>query len=202
MTTAAFLSARTGKLTASNMWRAMSFLKSGKESEERRKYKIELLAERMTGDVVPHYVNDLMRWGLDTEPHAKAAYENQVGVLLLPCGTIAHPTIEDFCATPDSLIGRTAVFEAKCPQTTTHLAWKMAGGVPDQHKPQCLAQLACTGRSDVVFISYDPRVPERQRLFIVEWTPDPDEIAAVEAAARQFLAEVDAMWEALNVEAA
>jgi len=138
----------------------------------------------------------------DTEPHAKAAYENQAGGLLLTCGTIPHPVIEDFCETPDSLIGRTAVFEAKCPQTTTHRTWKMAGGVPEQHKPQCLAQLACTGRSDVVFISYDPRVPERQRLFIVEWTPDPDEIAAVEAAARQFLAEVDAMWEALNVEAA
>jgi hypothetical protein len=35
-------------------------------------------------------------------------------------------------------------------------------------------------------------------LFIREWTPERGEIAAVEDAARAFLAEVDAMWEALT----
>lgn len=74
----------------------------------------------------------------------------------------------------------------------------MAGEVPEQHKPQILAYLACTGRCDATFVSFDPRLPESQQLFIVEWTPEPGEIARVEAAAVAFLDEVDAMFRQLT----
>lgn len=190
-----FLSARCGKLTASRMADAMARLKNGGEAEDRKKLKIELVAERMTGDSVPHYVNDAMRWGLATEDEAKAAFEAETGLLLTPCGTIDHPEIEWFAATPDALIGRDAVAEFKCPATTTHVGWVLAGVVPEQHKPQILAQLACTGRTRAIFCSYDPRVKRGPQLFIREWTPDQAEIAAIEAAAREFLAEVDAMFD-------
>ena len=43
---------RTGRLTASRMASAMAFLKSGAEASERRKLKIEILCERLTGDIV------------------------------------------------------------------------------------------------------------------------------------------------------
>lgn len=192
---AAFLSARCGKLTASRMADAMARLKNGGEAEARKKLKIELVAERMTGDSVPHYVNDAMRWGLATEDEAKAAFEAETGLLLTPCGTVDHPSIEYFAATPDALLGRDAVAEFKCPTTPTHVGWILAGQVPEQHKPQILAQLACTGRTKAVFCSYDPRVKRGPQLFIREWEPDPAEIAAIEAAAREFLAEVDALFE-------
>jgi putative phage-type endonuclease len=195
---AAWLSARTGKLTASRMADAMDVTKAGKPSAARTKLMHEILAERLTGDVVPHFVNDLMRWGLEQEPAAKEALEVATGSLLIPCGFVDHPEIGDFGATPDSLLDRDAVVEFKCPQTTTHIAWKLAGVVPEQHRPQILAQLACTGRTRAVFVSFDPRVPPKSQLFIREWTPTKDEIAAVEKAARDFLAEVDAMWEVLT----
>jgi putative phage-type endonuclease len=195
---AAWLSARCGKLTASRMADALDVLKNGKPSAARVKLMHEILAERMTGDSVPHYVNDFMRWGLEQEPAAKDAYEVATGALLTPCGFIDHPEIDNFGATPDSLLDDDALIEFKCPQTTTHIAWMLAGVVPEQHRPQILAQLACTGRTRAVFASFDPRVPPRSQLFVREWIPTADEIRAVEDGARAFLGEIDAMWEQLT----
>lgn len=195
---AAWLASRCGKLTASRMADAMDVTKAGKSSAARTKLLHELLAERLTGDAVPHVVNDFMRWGLEQEPAAKEAFEVATGSLLIPCGFVDHPEIGDFGATPDALLDRDALVEFKCPQTTTHIAWKLAGVVPEQHRPQILAQLACTGRTRAVFVSFDPRVPAKAQLFVREWTPERSEIEAVEEAARQFLREVESMWEALT----
>jgi putative phage-type endonuclease len=195
---AAWLAQRTGKLTASRMADALDVLKSGKPSAARTRLMHELLAERMTGNVVPHFVNDLMRWGLEQEPHAKSAYEVATGSLLTPCGFFDHPTIDNCGATPDSLVDDDAVLEAKCPQTVTHVATMLAREIPEQYHPQILLQLACTGRTRAVFISFDPRCPPKQQLFIKEWVPPRSEIERIEDGARAFLAELDAMWEVLT----
>lgn len=197
----AWLNARVGHLTASRMADAMAVLKSGKPSEARNKLMIELLAERMTGDAAPHFVNDAMRWGIEQEPHAKAAYQAHSGELLDQCGFILHPTIEHFGASPDALIGTDCVAEFKCPTSTTHVAWILAGVMPDQHKPQVLAQLACTRRTRAVFASFDPRMPAHRQLFVIDWEPKREEIEAVEDAARQFLRELDEMFDRLSVAA-
>jgi putative phage-type endonuclease len=195
---AAWLSQRCGKLTASRMADAMDLTAKGADSAKRRALKVELLAERLTGDTVPHFVNSFMQWGLEQEPAAKAAYELASGQMILPCGFYDHPQIADFGATPDGLIPQ-GVIEFKCPQTTTHIGWILAGGVPEQHRPQILAQLACTGRTRAVFVSFDPRIrDERKRLFIAEWVPERAEIEAVEEHARKFLAEVEQMFQMLT----
>lgn len=193
----AWLSARTGCLTASRMADAMAMLKSGNPSESRNKLMIELLAERMTGDAAPHFVNDAMRWGIEQEPMAKSAFEATTGNLLDACGFILHPSIEHFGASPDAFLDADAVVEFKCPTTTTHIGWLLAGVVPEQHKPQILAQLACTERAHAIFVSFDPRMPAARQLFIKEWTPTAAEIEAVETAAREFLRELDAMFQQL-----
>jgi putative phage-type endonuclease len=195
---AAWLSQRCGKLTASRMADAMDLTAKGADSAKRRALKVELLAERLTGDTVPHFVNSFMQWGLEQEPAAKAAYELASGQMILPCGFYDHPQIADFGATPDGLIPQ-GVIEFKCPQTTTHIGWILAGGVPEQHRPQILAQLACTGRERAVFVSFDPRIrDERKRLYIAEWVPERAEIEAVEEAARKFLEEVEQMFQMLT----
>jgi len=195
---AAWLSQRCGKLTASRMADAMDLTAKGLDSAKRKALKVEMLAERLTGDTVPHFVNSFMQWGLEQEPAAKAAYELASGQMILPCGFYDHPAIADFGATPDGLIPH-GVIEFKCPQTTTHIGWILAGGVPEQHRAQILAQLACTGRTKAVFVSFDPRIKdERKRLFIAEWAPAKEEIQAVEEAARKFLAEVEQMFQMLT----
>jgi hypothetical protein len=62
--------------------------------------------------------------------------------------------------------------------------------------------LACTGRKTVWFASYDPRIKNHSKqMHIVCWTPEQTEIEAVEQAARDFLAEVEAMFEQLTEKA-
>lgn len=198
---AAFLEARCGKLTASRMADAMDFRKDGKPGAKRIQLMKDLLAERVTQNSMRHYVTPAMQWGAQVEQEAKDAYEAETGALLTPCGTIDHPTIDGLAATPDALLSGGGLLEAKCPTTPVFLTWRMNGVVPDEHKPQMLVQMACTGRRWCEFVAYDPRVPAKHRLFIRRYEPTADEIAGIEEAARQFLDELEDMFRAF-VEAA
>lgn len=59
---------------------------------------------------------------------------------------------------------------------------------------QCLV----TGREWCDFVSFDPRVDERFRLFVRRFYPTKEQLAEVEAEAIQFLAEVDQMFDVLT----
>ncbi len=195
----AWLNARVGNLTASNMAKAMSFLKPDKQgnvrsSEERNKLIIDIVAQRMTGDQTPNFVNDAMRWGIEYEPHAKATWQAKTGMLIEDCGFILHPTIEHFGASPDGFVAQDTVIEIKCPTSSTHVGWLMKDEFPAQHKPQVLAQLACTGRTSAILVSYDPRMPFGQRMATWHWTPAEDEIKDIEAKAQSFLYEVEQLF--------
>lgn len=200
---AAWLAARAGKLTASRMADALDTRKDGKPGAKRLKLIHELLAERLTGDSVRHFVTDAMQWGLEKEAEARAAYEADTGVLVMDAGFYDHPSIDLFGATPDGLLPGGGLIETKCPTSTTFVEWRLRGEIPDEHKPQMLAQLACTGRTWCEFVAYDPRIRNpQQQLFIRRYQPDRAEIQRIEEAAAAFLAEVEQMWEVLTTEAA
>lgn len=198
---AAWLSHRAGKLTASRMRDAMDFLKSGAPSAKRTQLMRELLAERLTGESVRHFVTDAMQWGLEREADAIAAYEAETGEFVTPAGFYDHPRIEYCGATPDGLLPG-GLIETKAPTTPTFVEWTMAGVVPEEHKPQMTLQIACTGRAWCEFVAYDPRIRDAsRRLFIRRFEPTADEIAVVEEAAVQFLNELENMFR-IFVEAA
>lgn len=200
---AAWLRARSGKLTASRMKDAVAVLKNGSPAKARSDLIRDLLAERLTGDSVRHYVSDAMQHGLDAEAEAKEVYEATTGVFIGAAGFYDHPKIDGFGATPDGLLRPDGLIEVKCPTTPKFVEWRMDGVVPDEHKPQMLAQCACTGRKWVEFVAYDPRVrDEAARLFVRRFIPTAEEIAACEAAAEKFLAELEAAWEILTTAAA
>ena len=96
-------------------------------------------------------------------------------------------------ASPDGLIGADGAIEIKCPTSTTHLQWMLAGVVPEQHIYQMLWQMACSGRKWCDFVSFDPRMPEGLRLFIRRFEPAKAEIKAIETQAIEFLLTVNAM---------
>lgn len=195
--TATWFGERTGCLTASRMACALAFKKDGTEAKERADYKREILAERLTGQVVPHYVTAAMQWGTDQEPAAKMAYEGVTGNLVLDAPFVPHPRIEFCGASPDGFVDD-GLIEVKAPTTSKHIAWMLAGVVPEEYKPQMLLQMACTGRRWCDFVSFDPRLPLAQRVFIRQFTPDESEIERVEEAARLFLAEVEAMFQQIT----
>ena len=196
---AAWLRERCGKLTASRMRDAMSFTQKGAPTAARSALQRELLAERLTGDSVRHFVNDAMQWGLEKEADALAAYEAETGIMVAAAGFYDHPRIDMLGATPDGLVPG-GIVETKCPTTPTFIEWTLKGVVPDEHKPQMIVQLACTGRPWCDFVAYDPRIREAsRRLFVRRYEPTAEEIATVETAAAKFLSELDAMWEAFHL---
>jgi putative phage-type endonuclease len=197
-----FLAARCGKLTASRMKDAVAIGAKGQPLKARADLIRDILAERLTGQSVRHFVTEAMQHGLDAECDAKAAYETHTGEIIVECGVIDHPHIDMLAATPDGFLGSDGLIECKCPTTPTFVAWLMAGVIPDEHKPQMLVQLACTGRSWCEFVAFDPRVKKMSPLFIRRFEPKPEEIADIEAKAEAFLAEVDACWAILTEQAA
>lgn len=194
---AAWLQQRIGKLTASRMAIAMSFLKNGKESAERAKLKMQIVAERLTDIIVPHYVTEAMAWGIATEAEAKEAATKLISITIKPCGFFDHPEIDNLGATPDGLLDDDGVLEIKCPMSTTHLNWLLANQVPPEYKPQMVCQLLCTGRRYAQFMSYDSRVPRRPILY-KRFAPTRAERDKVEQAAIQFLNEVEELFERVS----
>lgn len=189
-----WLPSRIGCLSASRFRDATDFLKNGKESEARRKYRSELVAERIAGYAVDHVVTKPMQRGLLLESEARNFYEEQSGHLLGPARLFVHPTIEFLCATPDSTLGHDAVVEFKVPLVHTFVNWVEVGEIPPDHVPQLDCQLLVTGRSKAIFAAYCPEMPEPRRLFIREYVPDADRRAAAEAAAIRFLEETEELF--------
>lgn len=186
-----WLAARTGLLTASRMADAMDVTKSGNESAKRKNLKMEILAERMTGQRAFVFINGAMKWGTDTEPAARQAYVDFTGQDVTVPGLAVSREIEYWGASPDGLVGSDGLLEIKCPTTQVYLEWVIGGVVPEQHKPQMLAQMAVTGRHYCMFVAFDPRCPGERDLFIRRYEPSVFELTAVKTAARQFLAEVE-----------
>lgn len=185
-----WLQARKGCVTASRVDEAICYLKNGKESAGRLNYKLQLVAERVGGWVADHYVSEAMRWGIDTEPLARAAYEDKFDVECDLIGIEAHPTIDYAMASPDALVGSDGLVEFKCPNTSTHVAYILAGILPKEYEPQVMWQLACTKRKWCDFVSFDARLQERHQIFQVRVIRDDKRIAEMEQGVRDFLAEV------------
>ncbi len=193
---AAWLSERCGSLTASNMWKAMDFLKNGNPSAVRSQYLREVLAERLTGLNARHVVTPAMERGLEFEDDMFDYFVERYNRDLRPSRLYAHPTIPNWKATPDRELDD-GLIEGKIPSTEKFIAFKLAGVVPDEYKPQMAAQCACSGKKWVGLIVYSPDIrDESKRLFMRKYEPSPEYLFEVEAAAVKFLDELDAMFDA------
>jgi putative phage-type endonuclease len=193
--------ARLGHVSASTVADVMSKGKTaGSESETRKNYRLKIAAQRLTGDSGDGYTNAAMEWGTEQEPFARMAYEAARNVMVDKTGFWLHPTIPWVGVSPDGLVNDDGLVEIKCPNTTTHLEWVFAGKVPAKHVKQIQCQLWVMGRAWCDFVSYDPRLPERNRLFIVRVPRDDQLIAEMETEVVKFLAEVAVMIELLNKE--
>ena len=187
-----WLAAKKGCVGASHISDVLSKLKrSDAESASRRAYKMQLVAERLSGLTTTTFVNAAMEWGTQTEPLARAAYEIATDAMVDRIGFVYHQTIKWAGASPDGLIGEDGLLEIKCPNSTTHLEYILADYPPAEYKPQMLWQMACTGRKWCDFVSYDPRMPENLQLFVCRLERDDAVIAEMEAEVIKFLAEVD-----------
>jgi putative phage-type endonuclease len=184
--------ARLGHATGS---RASDII-AGKDTQSRKGYITQLVTERLTGQSQDFYTNADMQRGIDVEPVARAAYQAS-NELVDEVGFIKHPTILWFGASPDGLVGSDGLVEIKCPRSTTHLEYIQAKKPPAKYIPQMLAQLSCTGRKWVDFVSFDNRFPEHLQLFVVRFQPSAEELEKFESKVKEFLSEVNNLMEQL-----
>ncbi|WP_335954040.1 lambda exonuclease family protein [Acinetobacter higginsii] len=189
---------RCGKVTASRVKDLNAKPAKGKALNA---LGLTILAERLTGVQKEIQSNFYMQWGVDNEPHAITAYENETGNFVVGTGLINHPFIEMFGASPDGLVGEDGQIEVKCPDTTTHLNTLLTKQVPDEYIPQITSQLSCTRREWCDFISFDPRLePELQIIIIRVFAKDLG-IEALEQDVRKFNKTINEAIETLKVAA-
>jgi putative phage-type endonuclease len=190
--------ARLGHVSASNIAAVMSKLKDGSESATRRAYKIRLVAERLTGMAQETYKNAAMEWGNEQEPFARIAYEATEGLLVDKTGFWKHPDKEWIGVSPDGLVGNDGLIEIKCPNTTTHLEYLWDEVVPSEYRKQIQMQLWVTRRKWCDFVSYDPRLPPKNQLFITRCERDDKLIATMQEEVDVFLGEIQAIIDKLK----
>lgn len=189
----AWLSARVGKVTASRIAAVTSKGRSGEPSATRAAYMGELIAEILTGQPCSAFQGNAdTERGQEQEPFARASYETKCGVFVDSVGLVIHPSIERSGASPDGLVGDDGLLELKCPRPHIHLDYLLCGEPPAKYVPQMAWQAACTGRAWVDFASYCPAMPDDLQLFVVRYEPTMAYLQSLEAAVREFLAEMDA----------
>lgn len=166
----------------------------GVEATTRRDYRIQLVAERLSGMAGEEgFVSKEMSWGTEQEPFARMAFESLTGEIVEEAGFLYRPDIAAGCSL-DGFVGldRRGIFEAKCPKTATHVAYLLAGRVPPEYVPQVTHNLWVTGCEFVDFCSFDPRLPGLE-LFHVRAERNEFDIKGYEAKLLQFISEVDAL---------
>ena len=184
-----WLELRRGKVTASRVADILAKTKTG-PSASRQNYLIELALQRTTKTIEPSYTNAAMEWGTATEPQARVAYEVNTHNFVDQVPFIDHPTIKGFGCSPDGLVGADGLLEIKCPNSATHWEYFKSKEPPKKYFIQMQAQMAVTGAKWCDFVSFDPRMPERSQLLIVNVPRDPEFILYMEAEIKQFLEEV------------
>lgn len=192
-----WLAARVGLVTASRVSDVIAKTKSG-PSASRAGYMGELVAERLTGQsAASEFTNDDMRRGIELEPAARFAYEVSTGSVVSEVGLVLHPNMQAG-ASPDGLVGADGLIEIKCPRTHVHIEYLLSGKPPVKYLPQMAWQIICTGRQWCDFVSFDPKMPENLRLFVVRYTPDAGYLRELEGEVAALIAEVDAKVEQLG----
>lgn len=185
-----WFAARAGKVTASRICDVIAKTKTG-YGASRANYMAQLVAERLTGAVQDSYTNAAMQWGIDNEGYARTAYEFRTGLDVTPAWFVNHLSIPMSGASPDGFVGYDGLIETKCPNTATHIETLLGQSVPDKYVVQMLWQMACTGTQWCDFVSFDPRMPEKMRLFVKRVERDDERIAELEKEVSAFLRELD-----------
>lgn len=181
---------RAGKLTGSCAKDMLAKGRGSADSVKRRDLLYKLIAERMSGvSQEDGYVNAVMQWGIDHEADAVRAYEAEASCFVDTIGFCEHDSLP-IGTSPDGFVGATGILSVKCPKTATHIRYLRERGEPSEHVAQNTHELWLTGRAWIDFVSFDPRLPEGGRLFLIRVTRTLAQLADYEREALAFLQEV------------
>lgn len=160
-------------------------------------YRAEIIAERLTGKPAESYQSKEMQWGILQEENARRVYELVNDIQVDQVGLIKHADIEAG-ASPDGLVGDRGLIEIKCPNTSTHIKTLLARKHPAQYEAQMQGQMWITNRDWCDFVSYDPRLDDKNAFFTVRVYRDDAYIQKLEKSIIVFLHEVDQLIKKLE----
>lgn len=188
---------RCGRLTASHMCELTAYSKAkGKEGVElkvRSDYRMQLVSERLTGQVAQHFVTNEMKWGQEQEEYAVADFEAKYNVMVHPLGFAIHPSMPFAGSSPDGLLGEDSGIEIKCLTTANHLEIWKSKRVPQEYYDQIQWNMVCTDRRQWNFVLYDSRLPAHLQLLVIPVPFDEYRVRELEAEVCKMNAEVEAM---------
>jgi len=186
-----WLGVRLAKLTASKIHDATAKQQNGKYYKARENYMKANIAEKLTGISQDAFVSSAMKWGVETEPQARAAYEFAKDVEVKQVAFADHPAIPMSGASPDGLVGDKGLLEIKCPNMGTHLDRLATNEIPQEYLAQMQWQMACLDREWCDFLDFDPRMPEHLNKLIIRVERDDKYIQEMEIEVIKFNSEID-----------
>ena len=154
-----WLQARCGLLTASEMKLIITPTLKVAANDKSTAHLYELLAQRITGYVEPHYISDDMLRGQVDEIEARLLYAKHYA----PVEEVGFVTNDEWGFTlgcsPDGLVGDDGMIECKSRRQKFQAATIISGEMPDDYKIQVQTALLVTGRKWCDFISYCGGMP-------------------------------------------
>lgn len=181
-----WLAQRCGMLTASEMHFIVTPTLRVANNEKTRMHLYELLAQRITKHVEPHYISDDMLRGKDDELEARMLYSrdyypvDECGFVTrtFPWGTVGY--------SPDGLIGESGLLECKSRrqkyQVQTFVEWGRKKEPPVDFMLQVQTGLWVTQRRWCDLVSYSGGLP----MCVMRVHPDEVVHEALEQAAKAF----------------
>ena len=165
--------ARWGVPSASQFDRIVT--PTGKLSSKSDDYIAELIGDLAMKAIYPEgppwgfqtYMNQQMKWGVETEAEARSWYE------MFSCSSVEQVgfvmTDDDhFGCSPDGLCGEHGGLELKCPSAKTQVQYLLAETLPDAYRCQVHGSMIVTGREWWDFVSYCQGLPP----FVLRVHPD------------------------------
>lgn len=155
-----WLAARIGLLTASEMKHIItrSNLKPANNDKERA-HVYEILAQRVTGYVEPHYIGDDMLRGMTDEVDAREIYADNYGDVQ----EVGFITNDKWGFTigfsPDGLVGDEGLIECKSRRQKYQIETILGDAIPDDYLIQVQTGLLVSERKWCDFITYSAGLP-------------------------------------------
>lgn len=180
--TEAWLAARCGLLTASEMKLILTPTLKMASNDKERGHLYELLAQRITQHVEPHYISDDMLRGMEDELTARDLYSEKYAPVV-QCGFVTNDRwgVTIGCS-PDGLVGDDGMIEIKSRRQKYQIETIVSGEMPADYLMQVQTALLVTERAWCDFVTYSGGLP----MLTLRVFPDAKVHDAIISAAQAF----------------
>jgi hypothetical protein len=149
-----WLNLRLGILTASEIKHILTPKLKIADNDNTRQHVYELLSQRITQYIEPHYISDDMLRGQRDEEIARDLYSEHFAEVK-EVGFVTNNKFGFIIGySPDGLVGDDGLIEIKCPLQKYHIETLLTNLVPEKHILQLQTGLLVSERKWIDFISY------------------------------------------------